>query len=175
MVTTITYNNKVAINENPNIADVNKVKDDDMNEIKSVVNNNATELSNLETSVTNLSIYSTSEVDTGKKWTDNKPLYRKTFISTNSSREETISLSGLNIEEAFFDFSHSSIKFTTPSRVVPIVVTQVGTDSSTNATTGNQSGIYFASDFSSFTIETGVGWSGASKKVITIEYTKTTD
>jgi hypothetical protein len=54
MVTTITYDNKVAINENPNIADVNKVKDDDMNEIKSVVNNNATELSNTETAVTNL-------------------------------------------------------------------------------------------------------------------------
>lgn len=36
----ITYTNKVALNENPEIADINKVTDDDMNEIKSVVNTN---------------------------------------------------------------------------------------------------------------------------------------
>jgi hypothetical protein len=37
----ITYQNKVALNENPEIADINKVTDDDMNEIKSVVNTNS--------------------------------------------------------------------------------------------------------------------------------------
>lgn len=36
----ITYTNKVALNENPEIAAINKVTDDDMNEIKSVVNDN---------------------------------------------------------------------------------------------------------------------------------------
>lgn len=36
----ITYTNKVALNENPEVADINKVTDDDMNEIKSVVNTN---------------------------------------------------------------------------------------------------------------------------------------
>ena len=36
----ITYTNKVALNENPEIAAINKVTDDDMNEIKSVVNAN---------------------------------------------------------------------------------------------------------------------------------------
>lgn len=36
----ITYTNKVALNENPEIADINKVTDDDMNEIKQVVNDN---------------------------------------------------------------------------------------------------------------------------------------
>lgn len=41
----ITYNTKVALNENQSIADENKVKADDMNEIKSVVNDNYTELS----------------------------------------------------------------------------------------------------------------------------------
>ena len=43
----ITYDNKVALNQNADIPDVNKVTDSDMNEIKSVVNNNATELTNL--------------------------------------------------------------------------------------------------------------------------------
>ena len=42
-VQTITYTDKVALNENPNVADINKVTDDDMNEIKSVVNNNSNE------------------------------------------------------------------------------------------------------------------------------------
>lgn len=54
-VQTITYDNKVALNVNPDIADVNKVTDNDMNEIKSVVNNNANnigDLSNLTTPTT---------------------------------------------------------------------------------------------------------------------------
>lgn len=36
----ITYTNKEALNENPEIANINKVTDDDMNEIKQVVNDN---------------------------------------------------------------------------------------------------------------------------------------
>jgi hypothetical protein len=42
----ITYQNKVALNEKPEIADINKVTDDDMNEIKSVVNTNSRTSSN---------------------------------------------------------------------------------------------------------------------------------
>lgn len=54
-VQTITYDNKVALNVNPDIANTNKVTDNDMNEIKSVVNNNANnigDLSNLTTPTT---------------------------------------------------------------------------------------------------------------------------
>lgn len=36
----ITYQNKVALNENPSVEDINKVKASDMNEIKQVVNAN---------------------------------------------------------------------------------------------------------------------------------------
>lgn len=43
-IQTIGYANKVTLNENTDVADINKVKADDMNEIKSVVNNNASEL-----------------------------------------------------------------------------------------------------------------------------------
>lgn len=42
----ITYQNKSALNENPEIADINKVKASDMNEIKSVVNTNSQTSSN---------------------------------------------------------------------------------------------------------------------------------
>ena len=42
----ITYNNKVALITNPDIADENKITDNDMNEIKQVVNENAINISN---------------------------------------------------------------------------------------------------------------------------------
>lgn len=42
-ISQITYTNKEVLNENASIPDINKVKADDMNEIKSVVNGNATE------------------------------------------------------------------------------------------------------------------------------------
>ena len=44
----ITYTDKVALNENPSVADVNKVKASDMNEIKNVVNANDNNVGNLE-------------------------------------------------------------------------------------------------------------------------------
>lgn len=40
----ITYENKEALNQNPNIPDINKVNDTDMNMIKNVVNNNETKV-----------------------------------------------------------------------------------------------------------------------------------
>lgn len=42
----IMFEDKVALNENPNIADINKVNASDMNEIKQVVNENANTLDN---------------------------------------------------------------------------------------------------------------------------------
>ena len=43
-IQTITYSDKQAMGTQPSIPDINKVTDSDMNEIKSVVNNNASEL-----------------------------------------------------------------------------------------------------------------------------------
>lgn len=48
----ITYTNKVALNENPEIALINKVTDDDMNEIKSVVNTNDDNVGDITTLTT---------------------------------------------------------------------------------------------------------------------------
>lgn len=48
----ITYADKVTLNENPNVADVNKIKADNLNEIKNVVNannDNVGDLANLKT------------------------------------------------------------------------------------------------------------------------------
>ena len=64
----ITYQNKVTLNENPNVADVNKVKADDLNEIKNVVNANDDKFN-----------YTQEEQRIGT-WIDGKPIYRKTFV-----------------------------------------------------------------------------------------------
>ncbi len=46
-VQTITYDDKQYLNQNADIPATNKVQDTDMNEIKSVVNNNALEVTNI--------------------------------------------------------------------------------------------------------------------------------
>ena len=47
-IQTITYDNKTALNANVDIPNINKVTDNDMNEIKSVVNNNANEFNSFK-------------------------------------------------------------------------------------------------------------------------------
>lgn len=78
----LTYANKVALNENADIPNVNKVTDDDMNEIKAVVNNNDDDMTTINTNLMNATTYSTDEIRIGT-WTDNKPLYRKVYIENN--------------------------------------------------------------------------------------------
>lgn len=75
----ITYENKVKINDNPSIPNINKVTDDDMNEIKDVVNENYDELSELKQTT----VYSTEEHVVGM-WGD-KTLYEKTIIGNLGS------------------------------------------------------------------------------------------
>lgn len=53
-ISKITYADKVTLNENTGIDDINKVKASDMNSIKEVVNTNADELTNLSTLVNSL-------------------------------------------------------------------------------------------------------------------------
>lgn len=98
----ITYENKVALNVNSDIADVNKVNASDLNEIKNVVNENDDNTTNNSNAIGNLSSlnttnknnlvsainevnnkfnYSTSEQVIGK-WTNGKPIYRKVATGT---------------------------------------------------------------------------------------------
>lgn len=62
----ITYTNKVALNENPEIALINKVTDDDLNEIKSVVNtndDNVGDLTNLTTTTKTNIVAAVNEIN----------------------------------------------------------------------------------------------------------------
>ena len=119
----ITYENKVALNVNSDIADINKCNASDLNEIKEVVNtndDNIGELSNLNTTnkssmvnaineVNNKFDYSTEEQVIGK-WIDGKPLYRKTITFTSTISANTTTSIAHNITNAkniFIDFSAS--------------------------------------------------------------------
>lgn len=87
-ITKITYANKSAINSNSGVADTNKVNATDMNEIKTVVNNNADNIGDMANLVngtslvgalTNSTSYSTTNEIAIGTWVDNKTIYRKTF------------------------------------------------------------------------------------------------
>ena len=73
----ITYADKVTLNENPDVADVNKVKASDMNEIKNVVNANDDKFN-----------YTQEEQRIGT-WIDGKPVYRKVIQTTSPSNDDT--------------------------------------------------------------------------------------
>lgn len=92
-VQTITYGNKSYLNENANIPATNKVQDTDMNEIKSVVNNNANILQGETT-------YSLNEIDTGKIWIDGSTIYRKVIdcgtLPNNTTKNVTHNISNLS-------------------------------------------------------------------------------
>ena len=74
-IQTITYSDKSYINQNADIPDINKVKDTDMNEIKSVVNNNASEFTTYTTSQQNKDI--TSEITFNETITTNTVVIKK--------------------------------------------------------------------------------------------------
>lgn len=78
----ITFQDKVALNDNPDIPNINKIKDSDINALKAGVNAN-------ETNITNLNTYSTSETNTGQTWIDGKPIYRRVLEVTTASSDIT--------------------------------------------------------------------------------------
>lgn len=133
----ITYEDKVALNVNSDIANVNKCNATDLNEIKNVVNTNDDNtitntnniadntanigtLSNLNTTNKNNlvsavnevyqnNIFSSNETIIGK-WIDGKPLYRKTITFTTIIIENETTSIAHNIENAkniFIDFGAS--------------------------------------------------------------------
>lgn len=95
----ITYTNKVALNENQEVADINKVNASDMNEIKSVVNGLVSDTYSTDTEqsyscnyLNRINDYSTSEINTGKKWINGKPIYRKVITGTTSTKDTGFSV-----------------------------------------------------------------------------------
>ena len=88
-VQTITYGDKSYLNQNADIPATNKVQDIDMNEIKSVVNNNANETSNNTTNVSNI----TGQI----LWTNPSP-----SDAISSATTITLSSSNYDMLEVFY-------------------------------------------------------------------------
>lgn len=112
----ITYTNKVALNENPEIANINKVTDDDMNEIKQVVNdnyNNTIQITNTEPTDSDNKIWiDTGEVQnvgseitneystsTGLGYSANYVNNMRKVLWTNSSPTSTFTAKNVTIED----------------------------------------------------------------------------
>lgn len=189
----ITYANKQALNENTSIADINKVKASDLNEIKTVVNqnddntttntteistinNNIGDLNNLETTdkssvvnaineINNRFTYSTEEKVIGK-WVNGKLLYKKTITFTDFERTggDTYKEHNIpNIDLAFIDFSKSF--GTQPSGETVVGNYAYNTAYSFQISGANKNAILYS-----------VGSSIAMSSItVTLNYTKTTD
>lgn len=121
----ITYEDKVALNVNPDIADINKVNASDLNEIKNAVNindENAGLLSNLNTTdkssmvnaineVNNKFNYSTSEQIIGID-EDGKPIYKRSFSGITRDYDFTIFTSDYNTNSIIVRKAYGSIQTT---------------------------------------------------------------
>ena len=155
----ITYDDKSYLDENPSIPDVNKVTDDDMNEIKSVVNTND---NTTTTAITGLQTYSTTETNTGKVWTDGKTIYRQVFNLSNYGNLQNgsaVSCPVANMETLIFqDITYF---YNTRNVKLPLVESNGNTLQGSYDTSTQK--IYFS----------GAGsWQARSMRVI-LEYTKT--
>lgn len=147
----ITYADKTALNVNSGIADINKVNASDMNEIKTVVNDNA----NIVQGIIDAEVYSTTETKTNKVWIDGKPIYRKVFPGTLSSAINH-GLTNVNFVNAYGFYVSSTGTFLPLSSLRP------------NNTNFNV-GFYVTSTQIVFDKGTGA----AGNCYITLEYTKT--
>lgn len=119
----------------------------------------------LKTELEKNRIFKTTEQDTGKIWIDGKKIYRRIYKGTITNNP--VDLKNLNIENGFFDLTHSRVEWPSVGRIYPVFITSVASTGSLNS----QAGVYFNSDFSSFTIENGSA-NPLTNWVITIEYTK---
>ena len=189
----ITYANKQALNENTSIADINKVKASDLNEIKTVVNqnddntttntteistinNNIGNLDNLETTnkssvvnsineINNRFTYSTEEKVIGK-WENGKPLYEKAITFTDFERTGTDTYKNHNIPNIDLAFINFSKSFgTQPSGETVVGNYAYNTAYSFQISGANRNAILYS-----------VGSSIAMSSItVTLNYTKTTD
>lgn len=156
----ITFQDKVALNENPDIPEINKITDDNINDLKAGINANETNLSTLNTKLTNATTYSTTETVVGT-WTDGKPIYRKVIIDTTSrnagSYDIGLGISNLNnlVDLKALSWQNNSTCFF---------------GSSSPLDENNRFSCYYTNG----NLSIRNSW-GTIKLIIIVEYTKTTD
>ena len=167
-IQTIQYQNKVALNTNPEIADINKVTDNDMNEIKAVVNNNATETSINSTNIANIinaDVYSTTEVKTNSVWIDGKPIYRRviSFGALPDNGTKNYDVSSWNIDRLIYLYGSTQNPNNGNARPLLFMA-------------NNSTGVRVDKQVNNIRLTTyDTTWSGYTNTEIIVEYTKTTD
>lgn len=159
----ITFQDKVALNENPDIPEINKITDDNINNLKAGINTNETNITNIK----NAMAYSTNEVKTDKFWINNKPIYKKVIqidsLPNNTSTSYSTNI--VNGELAMFQAYGKLSSSETTLQSFPYVSPYAGS--------GNVA-INVDTDASNINITTFTDRTSASAFVI-LEYTKTTD
>ena len=186
----ITYENKVALNVNSDIADVNKCNATDLNEIKQVVNendDNTTNISNAIGTLSNLNTasknnlvsainevndndvlkgtYSTNETRIGT-WMG-KPLYRKVLSTVGLSGETKKSIN-YNITNTDKIWIAGGFVYST-GRVVTLPM--VGY----NGELTSKVDVWVETNESAIKLYSNGGWGNEWTFYIIINYTKTTD
>lgn len=164
----ITFTNKVALNENAGVADINKVKADDMNEIKSVVNNNDTAFQGLQTDFEEACTFSNTTEQIIGTWINGKPIYRKVVavnFGASGSTSTTTNHNIANIDEV----THFYLKwYDTTDKVWYVNYRDIG---ATHYVFLNN-----VSTTSVMVMQSTLNWQGrTSNRYCVIEYTKTTD
>lgn len=186
----ITYENKVALNVNSDIADVNKCNATDLNEIKEVVNTNDDnttantnaigDLSNLNTTdksdlvnavnevntnAIEKSTYSTNETVAGT-W-NGKPMYRKvlTTAGLSGNTKKSIEYNIENLDEIWIEngFLKSAVRVTT----LPMV--------GYNGDLSQKVDVWIEKIENVIKLYSNGGWGSEWTFEIILNYTKTTD
>lgn len=182
----ITYSNKIALNVNSDIADVNKCNASDLNEIKEVVNghddsiiNNTTNIGNLENlqtirksdlvlainDIVNRFSIDNNEKIVGKY--NNKNLYRKTltFNKSLSSGANTIAHNIPNADVIFPDVSFCFFASSNRTTSIPCLAYN----------TSFTDRVALEVDKTNIILTCDSEWGTTWTKTITLLYTKTTD
>lgn len=154
----ITFTDKQQLNANASISAINKCQAVDMNEIKSVVNNNADEL-------TNAFKYSTTESVVGT-WIDDKPIYRQVFTQSNTNNISNVATNNENIIKMECYVRRTG---TNAWRSLPWLFVS----SNTYGGASWAGGFYFNNNTINFQL--GSDLSSIDKLIFIIEYTKITD
>lgn len=108
--------------------------------------------------------YSTSEQDTGCKWIDGKPIYKKTFSFTLANAESTTVNHGISNFGLLIRFEGAAVSSSTKTVPIPRTLTnlnyQVGLEGVTTT---------------SFEVDVATSGPRGKQAYITLWYTKTTD
>lgn len=113
--------------------------------------------------------YSTNEINTGAKWIDGRPIYKKTIVSTLSGSENSVNTGVQNID-LLIDWHNTVVTSSTRQMVVGYRAS--GPATSTYNTNYIMQAVQFNKDDNQLKFEFGTNYTGSKTVYSTIWYTK---